>query len=58
MMQFLGPKNKLFLVPGGTGKDKCLVWKMSVRNDHPPSRTEWASEKTVRQELEAILRKE
>lgn len=49
--------SKLFLVPGGTGPDKKLVWKLSYKTDTPPKRKEWVEGSTVRKELEAYLTK-
>lgn len=52
--QVLSP-SKLFLVAGGKGADKKLVWKLSYKTDSPPKRKEWVEGGAVRKELEAHL---
>lgn len=49
--------SKLFLVAGGKGPDKKLVWKMGYKTDAPPKRKEWVEGGKVRVELEAHLAK-
>lgn len=56
IVQVLSP-TKLFLVAGGTGKDKKLVWKVSYPTPTPPNRKEWVEGGKVRKELEAYLEK-
>lgn len=49
---------KLFMVPGGVGKDKKLVWKLSYATPDPPNRREWQAQPgKVRQELKSYLEK-
>jgi hypothetical protein len=47
--------HKLFLVAGGTGPNKKLVWKLSYKTDDPPKRKEWVEGGKVRKEIEAFL---
>lgn len=54
LLQVLSP-SKLFLVAGGKGPDKKLVWKLGYKTDSPPNRKEWVEGGKVRRELEAYL---
>lgn len=55
--QALSP-SKLFMVPGGAGRDKKLVWKLGYKTDTPPDRKAWEAQPgLVRKEVEAHLRK-
>ncbi|TFJ85886.1 hypothetical protein NSK_002706 [Nannochloropsis salina CCMP1776] len=55
IVQVLGPI-KLFLVAGGAGSEKKLVWKLSYHTKTPPMRKEWAlAEGAVRKEVQAYL---
>jgi salicylate hydroxylase len=56
IIQVLSPY-KLFLVAGGRGKDKKLVWKLGYKTPNPPSRKAWVEEGSVRKELQAHLQR-
>jgi len=57
IIQVLSP-TKLFLVAGGAGAEKKLVWKLGYPTPTPPQRKEWVgAEGAVRKELHAYLDK-
>eukprot|EP00624_Nannochloropsis_granulata_P006199 evm.model.NODE_45171_length_7443_cov_31.832325.1 len=57
IIQVLSP-TKLFLVAGGAGAEKKLVWKLGYPNPTPPQRKEWVgAEGAVRKELQEYLDK-
>ncbi len=57
IIQVLSP-TKLFLVAGGAGAEKKLVWKLSYKTPTPPPRKEWVgADGAVRREIQAYLDK-